>query len=130
LAAAMKFRFPRGGAGVKDSMRSYYIDEFVPGELERLAERLESMELSAGVEDLYWLPVPQKLLTPVQQEHAHECGPYVLALEILDEALRLELLARARNRLRCECVAYAEQHLVTHMILYLHGLLDELKITS
>ena len=111
-------------------MRSYYIDEFVPGELDRLVERLESMELSAGVEDLYWLPVPKKLLTPIQQEHARECGPHVLALEILDEGLRLELLVRARNRLRCECVAYAEQRLVNHMILYLHALLDELKITS
>jgi len=111
-------------------MRSYYIDEFVPGELDRLAERLESMELSASMENLYWLPVPQELLTPVQREHMHECGPYVLALEILDEAaLRLELLVRARNRLRCECVSYAGQRLVNHMILYVHGLLDAVKIT-
>jgi hypothetical protein len=88
------------------------------------------MELSAGMEDLYWLPVPKNLLTPIQKQHEHECGPYVLALEILDEALRLELLVRARNKLRCDCVAYAEQKLVNHMILYLHALLDELQITS
>jgi hypothetical protein len=111
-------------------MRSYYIDEFVPGELERLAERLDSMELSAGVEDLYWLPVPRVLLTPMQKKHESECGPYVLALEILDDALRLELLVRARNRLRCDCVAYAGQKLAYYMIKYLHGLLDELKITG
>jgi hypothetical protein len=111
-------------------MRSYYIDEFVPGELERLGERLDSMEFSAGMEDLYWLPVPQSLLTPIQQQHERECGPYVLALEILDEALRLELLVRARNKLRCDCVAYAEQRLVNHMIGYLHELLDELEITG
>ena len=111
-------------------MRSYYIDGFVPGELERLVERLDSMELSAGVEDLYWLPVPQNLLTPIQKKHEQGCGPHVLALEILDEALRLELLVRARNKLRCDCVAYAEQNLVNHMTNYLHGLLDELKITS
>jgi hypothetical protein len=111
-------------------MRSYYLDEFVPGELERLVERLDSMELSAGMEDLYWLPVPKNLLTPLQKKHEGECGPYVLALEILDAALRLELLVRARNKLRCECVAYAEHKLASHMIVYLHGLLDELKITS
>jgi len=111
-------------------MRSYYVDEFVPGELERLAERLYSLELSAGMDDLYWLRVPNNLLTPIQAKHEGECGPYVLALEILDEALRLELLVRARNRLRCDCVAYAEQNLVSHMITYLHGMLDELKITS
>jgi len=112
------------------AMRSYYIDEFVPGELERLAEHLDSMEFSAGVEDLYWLPVPETLLTACQKQHERECGPYVLALEILDDALRLELLVRARNRLRCECVAYAEQGLVSHMIVYVHALLDELNISG
>ena len=111
-------------------MRSYCIDEFVPGELERLAERLDNMELSAGMEDLYWLPVPQNLLTPLQKQHEGECGPYVMALELLDESLRLELLVRARNKLRCDCVAYADHKLVDHMIGYMHGLLDELKITS
>jgi hypothetical protein len=111
-------------------MRSYYIDEFVPGELERLAGRLDSMELAAAMEELYWLPVPADMLTPIQKQHERECGPYVLALELLDGALRLELLVRARNRLRCECVAYAEQKLVNHMITYLHSLLDDLKITS
>jgi len=111
-------------------MRSYYIDEFVPGELERLAERLDSMGFSSGMEGLYWLPVPEKLLTSIRKEHERACGPYVLALEILDEALRLELLVRARNRLRCDCVAYAEQEIVSAMIMYVHALLDELKITS
>jgi hypothetical protein len=111
-------------------MRSYYIDDFVPGELERLVGLLDGMELSAGMEDLYWLPVPDELLTPLQREHKRECGPYILALEILDSALRLELLVRARNKLRCDCVAYAEPQLVAHMIAYLHGLLDELKITG
>ena len=111
-------------------MRSYYIDEFVPGELERLAERLDSMGLSAGMENLYWLPVSENLLTPIQKTHVCECGPYAMALEILDGVVRLELLVRARNKLRCDCVAYAELQLVSHMIFYLHGLLDELKIMS
>ena len=111
-------------------MRSYVLDEFMPGELARIANRLEEMELFAGMEGLYWLPVPPELLTPLQREHERECGPYVLALEILDEALRLELLVRARNRLRCDCVAYAEPELVQRMIAYLHALLDELKIAG
>jgi len=111
-------------------MRSYFIDGFIPGELERLVERLEQMELSAGMEDLYWLPVPCNLLTPLQKAHERDCGPYALALEILDAALRLELLVRARNRLRCDCVAYATPELIAHMTAYLHGLLDELKIVS
>jgi hypothetical protein len=111
-------------------MRSYYVDGFLPGELERLAEHLDKMGLAAGMEELYWLPVPKSLLAPLQKKHVRECGPYALSLEILDDALRLELLVRARNRLRCDCVAYAEPKLVDHMMGYVHGMLDELKITS
>ena len=105
-------------------MRSYCIDEIAPAELERIVRRLDSMDLSAGLEGLYWLPVPANLLTPIRKEHESECGPYVLALEILDDAVRLELLVRARNRLRCDCVAYAEHDLVSHMIAYVHALLE------
>ena len=110
-------------------MRWYHIDEIKPGGTARLAERLESMELSAGIADLYWLPVPPALLGAVQREHLALCGSYVMALELFPDALRLELLVRARGILRCECVAYAEPDLVRHMMNYVNELLEELEIT-
>ena len=109
-------------------MRSYVIDELRPDEVAKLAERLEKMELSAGMEGLYWLPVPPELLLPLQVEHLASCGPYALALELGQDSLRLELLTRARNRLRCACVALATPALLAHMIAWLESLLLELEI--
>lgn len=111
-------------------MRTYCIDELREEETARLAERLKRAALAAGMPDLYWLPVPETLLNGVQQEHLGECGPYAMALELFPDALRLELLVRARNRLRCDCVAYAGPELVVHMIDHVNGLLRELDIPS
>ena len=53
-----------------------------------------------------------------------------MALEVEEHSLRLELLVRARSRLRCDCVHYASPALVTHMIESLEQLLTDLSITS
>lgn len=64
------------------------------------------MDCASGVEKLFWLPVENELLEPVQREHEAECGPFRLALELMDGGVRLELLARATEKMRCECIAY------------------------
>ena len=44
-----------------------------------------------------------------------------MALETEGDSLRMELLVRARSRVRCECIAYAPDELVLHMIHWLNG---------
>lgn len=110
-------------------MRSYSIDELTTDDVETLRRRLDEMELGSGMEGLYWLPVPPTLLTPVQEEHDDECGPFSMALELVEGALRMELLVRARNRLRCECIGYASPTLERHMIDYVDDMLRDLGIT-
>ena len=86
------------------------------------------MELSAGMDGLFWLPCPKAMLSDVQQAHEDECGPHCMAVELTDDSLRLEFLVRARNKLRCECVAYASSELRMHMITYIDDMLHELGI--
>lgn len=88
-------------------MRTYRIEDLQPEHVERLARALDARGLGSGMDGLYWLPLPPNLLSADQLEHAPECGPHVLSLELLDEGLSLELLVRARGRLRCSCVCYA-----------------------
>ena len=109
-------------------MRSYCIDELTTDDLETLRRRLDEMELGSGMEGLFWLPVPPSMLTQVQEEHLDECGPYSIALELTDGALRMELLVRARNRLRCECIGYASVDLERHGIDYVDTMLRDLGI--
>ena len=109
-------------------MRYYTSDELTRTDTTSLSKRLDAMELRSDIEGLYWLPCPHHLLSPVQQEHAAQCGAHVMALEVLPDTVNLELLVRARNKMRCECVHYASPALAQHMIGYLDALLDELGV--
>ena len=110
-------------------MRTYTLDQLEEAEIAAINTRLLSMELQAGLEGVYWLPVPQNMLTPVQAEHNAQCGPYCLALEVEANSIHLELLVRGQGRIRCECLSFATQELRNHMIAYLEGMLTELGIT-
>ena len=111
-------------------MRTYRIEDLDPGHVERLAHALDARGQGSGMIGLYWFTLPPDLLTAEQLEHAPECGPYVLSLELLDGALSLELLVRARGRLRCSCVAYASPVQRAWGMDALDALLRELDIPS
>ena len=111
-------------------MRYFLIDDLRAEETKRLCEHLDAMDLGAGLDGIYWLPIPAHMLSAVQKEHESQCGPYVMALEFEETSLRLELLVRARGRIRCECVAYASPELQRHMMDYITDTLKELKIPN
>ena len=95
---------------------------------ERLKESLNSMGLCSSIPDLYWLPVPDELLSDLQEEHKESCGPYVMALEITASGLNLEMLVRAKNQMHCACIAMAAQATAQHMLDYVHLLLFKDKV--
>jgi hypothetical protein len=52
------------------------------------------------------------------------------AVESPDQnSLRLELLVRARNKIRCSCVSYADSAQRKHMIEYLDQFIEELEVS-
>lgn len=110
------------------NMRSYRIEDLTEKDVAALRTRLEALELHSGMDDMYWLPVGEQHLSAVQHEHAAQCGPYAMALELTEDALHLELLVRARNKLRCECVHYASPELEAHMMRYVDDTLRQLNI--
>lgn len=109
-------------------MRSFLIDEIIPEDLEKLEAWLTEQELGGGIDRLYHFLLPPKLLTPTQQEHAPECGPFYLAVETGRDWVKLELLVRAKRILRCACIAYATPEQEEHMRNYLENLLRDLSI--
>lgn len=110
-------------------MRTYTIDQLEEADIAAINDRLISMNLQAGLEGVYWLPVPQNLLTPLQREHLDSCGPYCLALETEENVLHLELLVRGLGRITCQCVTFASEDLRNHMIAYVENMLTELQIS-
>lgn len=54
---------------------------------------------------LYWLQLPDDLLSTTQLEHK-EHGPFHLAVELTNNAVKFELLVRSQVNLHCSCIAY------------------------
>ncbi len=109
-------------------MRTYTIDQLEESDIAAINGRLLSLELQAGLEGVYWLPVPETMLTPIQRSHKEQCGPYFLALEVEANSVHLELLVRGQGRIRCDCLSFAAPELRDHMIAYLESTLTELGI--
>ncbi len=108
-------------------MRLYTIEEIYPEHVDRIRTALEERGLNGSIEGLYWLPAPEDLLDEEQRNHK-DCGPHCLALELGKDWLRMELLVRGRNTIRCSCIAYAQPALREHMINWVDNLLKELDI--
>ncbi|THB69916.1 MAG: hypothetical protein D6E12_03615 [Desulfovibrio sp.] len=109
-------------------MRGYMIDELTQEDIQRLGQALKDMGLESSVLGLYWLDVPQELLSEEQAAHSESCGPHSMGLEVEENWIRMELLVRARKIIRCSCVAYATPEQREHMITYLDSLLADLDI--
>ena len=109
-------------------MRSYSIDELSEEAVEKIEERLAQKGWTGSIKGMYYVPIPEELLGPEQREHLEACGPFFLPLETGDGWVRLELLVRARQILRCSCIAYANPALREHMIDTIDSLIRELDI--
>lgn len=90
-------------------MRNYIIDELTSENIETFCKFCDAREMQSSMGGIYWLELPEDLLTDEQREHKDECGPHCCGIEILENAIGLELLVRARNKLRCSCVTYANE---------------------
>jgi hypothetical protein len=109
-------------------MRIYSVEDLEPDQIQRVEHNLQSKGLAGSLDGIYWLPLPESLLSSEQEEHTEKCGPHCMALESGDGWLRMELLVRSRANLRCSCIAYATPGQREHMIEYLDSLLRELDI--
>jgi hypothetical protein len=111
-------------------MRCYVIEDFYPEHLQKITAALTEKGFAGSLDGIFYLPLPEELLTETQREHAAECGPHICVLEVLEEgALKLELLVRAQNKLRCECVLYATPAQREHIISSLDDLVRQLDIS-
>ncbi len=109
-------------------MRTYSIDQLYEKDVAAITARFTEMDLQAGLDGVFWLPIPPEMLTTVQNEHKDRCGPYCMALEVEPDSVHLELLVRGMGRIRCECISFAAPELRNHMIRYVEDVLTELGI--
>lgn len=109
-------------------MKNYLIDELYEEDITKIVDALTELKFNGSLDGLFYLPIPTNILQPEQAQHYKECGPYFMALEILPGSIKMELLVRARNKMRCSCIAYATKEQRDHMMNYLEELLQELGV--
>jgi hypothetical protein len=110
-------------------MKQYRVDELRPNDFEKLETHMEAHYGPSQVEGLYWIPLEDHLLDDVQKAH-RECHPFCFAVELGADAIVFELLIRTRNRMRCDCIRYANSAQRDSIFQFADGLFETLKILT
>ncbi len=110
-------------------MRQFLVDEIPRRQMEEIEAYLKENTIPSGLEKIYWLEVPEDLLSGIQQEH-RECGPHYWAIETGKDFLKFEFLVRGRRRLRCDCVQYATPAQEAFLLNSAHRLIEALELTG
>ncbi len=109
-------------------MRNYLLDEIYEEDVKKISDALTELEFQGPIEGIFYIPVPEDLLNDEQKEHIGECGPFFMALEVEETSIKIELLVRARNKIRCSCVAYATTEQRNHMMNYIDQFIADLEV--
>jgi hypothetical protein len=87
-------------------MKQYVIDELRPEDHNKIKKYMEKTYGLAEMGGIYWMPIATEVLTEIQHEHS-SCQPFYVAIDLEEDRIALELLVRTKNRVRCDCIAYA-----------------------
>jgi hypothetical protein len=109
-------------------MKQYVVDQLCAEDQARLKVALETELGPAAAGGIYWLVLDAALWNDVQVAHT-DCQPFCVAIELEADRLVCELLVRTRNRMRCDCMGYADAHQRTWLIDTVDGMLQRLQIT-
>ncbi len=113
-------------------MRNYLIEDLVDEHFNKIKEHLAGQGYAGPIEDIFYLPLPEALLTEEQKEHREECGPHILCLEAIEDLagnkLKMELLVRGQSKIRCSCITYCTPEQRNHMLDFLDEMIKGLDI--
>lgn len=110
-------------------MRQIVVDDLSPMERDNIDSYLKRTLKAGPMIGLYWIVLPQELLTDTQREH-EGCGPFYFGVEVEKAAVRFELLVRSNAHLHCECIAHATSEQRQYVLDILDAMLEEEMIRS
>ena len=110
-------------------MRSYLIDEISPRDIKRIDEFLKKDALPSSLNDIFWIKIPEYLLTQKQLAHK-ECAPYLCAVELGKDWIKLEFFVRSSKNMRCTCAGYCTPEQRNYVIGYANRIIEELGVKT
>lgn len=108
-------------------MKSYYIDEISEKDMQVIGENLKIEGFSSPLEKIFWIPLPEELLSPEQSEHK-KCQPHVFSIELGKCWIKAELFVRSLKNMRCTCPGYCEEGQREYVISFVENLIARLGI--
>lgn len=110
-------------------MKQYVIDELRPADHGKLKEYLDQNFHVSGIPGLYWIWLEEGLLTEIQRRHS-QCRPHYLAVELEENRVTCEFLVRSRQKLRCNCIGYADARQRIWLMELMDAVFQKLAITT
>jgi hypothetical protein len=110
-------------------MRQYLLDEISRNDIPRLREYLNQHAKAAGLEDIWWVDLPEDLLSPEQFSH-RDCQPFRFAVELGQNFVRFEFLIRSLKTMRCSCIGYATRQQRDFILAFADRLVEDLALRT
>lgn len=110
-------------------MKQYVIDELRPADFDKIKAFLDGALEASLLGHLYWYRLDDEILTPVQARHK-DCYPFYFAVDLQPDRICIELLVRTRNRVRCDCMAYATEAQRNWLIRWVDAVFNQLQIQT
>jgi hypothetical protein len=110
-------------------MRQYMLDEIMRGDIPRVREYLNEHAIASGLEGIWWVDLPEDLLSPDQFSH-RDCRPHRFAVELGDNFVRFEFLIRSQQTMRCACIGYATRLQRDFIMAFADRLVEDLDLRT
>lgn len=110
-------------------MKQYVIDELRPEDQQRIKDYLDAHFGPADMETLYWIPLEPSLYSKDQRRH-EQCHPLYIVVQLTAASISVELLVRTKNRIRCDCIRYADQAQMKWAIDVVDAIFENLEIIN
>ncbi|HIP38778.1 MAG TPA: hypothetical protein EYG88_05245 [Desulfocapsa sulfexigens] len=110
-------------------MRQILVDDLSPMERDNIDSYLKRNLKQGPMIGLYWIILPEELLTDTQKEHT-DCSPFYFGVEVQKNGVCFELLVRSNAHLHCDCIAHATPEQRQYVLEFMDTMLDEEQIRS
>jgi hypothetical protein len=110
-------------------MRAYLIDEVSSADMKNVAEYLERSAIRSGLENLYWVPMPDG--TTGDGEWAlQNKSELVFAVELGPHWIKFEFFLRDLKDLRSHSAGYCNSRQRAYIVDYAHRLIEALGVKT
>jgi len=90
---------------------------------------LKQNTIRSEIGDIFWVRLSEDLLSDIQSQHS-DCQPYVFALELGTDWIKLEFLIRSLKDMGCGCQSYCTPQQRDFILNFAHKMIEDLDIRT